>query len=190
MRKLAFIVGILLLISCKSSNLNSTPDSFFEINNGEKVSVDTDLIGQQFKVHKKKMHLGMRDRFEEGMLVTVISESISQFGNKMVLVADMRGNTVLKNEFTPKDLGLFDLEAYENILAEIKSKQYCETEQQLLKALNDEAVIGMSKKCAVFAWGKPISSNSVMSNNDVSEQWEYSNGYLYFVSGVLSTIQK
>lgn len=51
--------------------------------------------------------------------------------------------------------------------------------------------IGMSRDDALASmWGKPASINTTTTANGTREQWVYGNGnYLYFVNGILTSIQ-
>ncbi len=65
------------------------------------------------------------------------------------------------------------------------------TPAQLSARLNSEGVIiGMSKEQALASsWGKPRRINRTTTARGATEQWVYSGGYLYFVNGILTTIQ-
>lgn len=50
--------------------------------------------------------------------------------------------------------------------------------------------IGMTmKKVRDSTWGDPEKINRTITINGTTEQWVYSNGYLYFKNGILTTIQ-
>ena len=50
--------------------------------------------------------------------------------------------------------------------------------------------IGMSMQDALAStWGKPNKVNRTTTATQTREQWVYDEGYLYFVNGILTTIQ-
>ncbi len=50
--------------------------------------------------------------------------------------------------------------------------------------------IGMTKEMCKLSWGEPKSINQTITSGRKSEQWVYSDNYLYFKNGLLTTIQK
>ena len=55
--------------------------------------------------------------------------------------------------------------------------------------LNGKAKIGMTKEMCELSWGKPKSIKETITSGNKSEQWVYSDNYLYFDNGILTTIQ-
>jgi len=49
--------------------------------------------------------------------------------------------------------------------------------------------VGMTKEECELSWGKPDDINETIYQNYTSEQWIYSNNYLYFKKNILETIQ-
>ena len=49
--------------------------------------------------------------------------------------------------------------------------------------------IGMTKEMCKLSWGEPKSINETITSGGKSEQWVYSDNYLYFDNGILTTIQ-
>lgn len=50
--------------------------------------------------------------------------------------------------------------------------------------------VGMSEQDALdSSWGKPRKINRTTNAYDISEQWVYDGGYLYFKDGLLTSIQ-
>ncbi|MCW2119646.1 hypothetical protein [Flavobacterium sp. 7A] len=52
-----------------------------------------------------------------------------------------------------------------------------------------EVIIGMTKEMCKLSWGEPNDINQTISSGRNSEQWVYSDNYLYFVGNKLTTIQ-
>ncbi len=71
--------------------------------------------------------------------------------------------------------------------AEIYKKIYGLENWNLI--LESKVKIGMTKEMCELSWGKPKSINETITSQNKSEQWVYSQGYLYFEKGVLTTIQ-
>ena len=55
--------------------------------------------------------------------------------------------------------------------------------------LNGKAKIGMTKEMCELSWGKPKSINETITSGKKTEQWVYSDNYLYFDNGILTAIQ-
>ncbi len=49
--------------------------------------------------------------------------------------------------------------------------------------------LGMTKEMCKLSWGNPKSINETITASGKKEQWVYSDNYLYFENGVLTTIQ-
>ena len=47
----------------------------------------------------------------------------------------------------------------------------------------------MSKEMCELSWGKPKSINETITSGKKSEQWVYSDNYLYFDNGIVTAIQ-
>ncbi|MEC8273781.1 MAG: hypothetical protein VXZ76_02955 [Bacteroidota bacterium] len=57
------------------------------------------------------------------------------------------------------------------------------------KILQKKVSLGMTKLMCELSWGKPEKINETITSGQVSEQWVYSDNYLYFENGILTTIQ-
>jgi hypothetical protein len=57
------------------------------------------------------------------------------------------------------------------------------------KILEGNVSIGMTKEMCKLSWGEPTKINETINSNGKTEQWVYSNNYLYFDGDKLTTIQ-
>ncbi len=57
------------------------------------------------------------------------------------------------------------------------------------RILQGKVKIGMTKEMCKLSWGTPKDINETISVGNKSEQWVYSENYLYFDNGILTTIQ-
>lgn len=57
------------------------------------------------------------------------------------------------------------------------------------KILQGKTVIGMTKEMCRLAWGEPKSINETITSGKKTEQWVYSDNYLYFDNGILTAMQ-
>ena len=57
------------------------------------------------------------------------------------------------------------------------------------KILQGKTKIGMTKEMCRLSWGEPKSINETITSGKKSEQWVYSENYLYFDNGILTAIQ-
>ena len=71
--------------------------------------------------------------------------------------------------------------------AEFYKKKFGDENWQLI--LEGIVKIGMTKEMSELSWDKPKSINKTITSRNKSEQWVYSNNYLYFDNGILTTIQ-
>ena len=55
--------------------------------------------------------------------------------------------------------------------------------------LQGKVKIGMTREMCKLSWGEPKSINKTITSGMKSEQWVYSNNYLYFDNGILTAIQ-
>jgi hypothetical protein len=55
--------------------------------------------------------------------------------------------------------------------------------------LEGKCKIGMSKEMCRLSWGEPKDINETITTSSKTEQWVYSDNYLYFENGILKTIQ-
>jgi hypothetical protein len=55
--------------------------------------------------------------------------------------------------------------------------------------IQGNVTIGMTKEMCKLSWGEPKSINETITAGKKSEQWVYSDNYLYFDNGILTTIQ-
>ena len=61
--------------------------------------------------------------------------------------------------------------------------------KQFENILQGKCIIGMTKEMCKLAWGEPNKINETIYLNKNSEQWVYSDNYLYFDNGKLIAIQ-
>jgi len=61
--------------------------------------------------------------------------------------------------------------------------------EKLNSILQGKVLLGMTKEMCQLSWGEPNSINETISTNGISEQWVYSDNYLYFDNGILTAIQ-
>ncbi|MEA3476535.1 MAG: hypothetical protein U9R23_08890 [Candidatus Cloacimonadota bacterium] len=57
------------------------------------------------------------------------------------------------------------------------------------RILQGKVKIGMTKKMCRLSWGEPNSINETITSGKKTEQWVYSDNYLYFDNGILTAIQ-
>ena len=57
------------------------------------------------------------------------------------------------------------------------------------RILEHKIWIGMTKEMAIESWGKPKKNNRTVNAYGTSEQWIYSNAYVYFDDGLLTSWQ-
>jgi hypothetical protein len=55
--------------------------------------------------------------------------------------------------------------------------------------LQGKVKIGMTKEMCKLSWGEPKSINKIITSGKRSEQWVYSDNFLYFDNGILTAIQ-
>lgn len=55
--------------------------------------------------------------------------------------------------------------------------------------LNGKVKVGMTKEMCELSWGKPKDINQTITEGKNSEQWVYSEHYLYFDNGILTAMQ-
>tara|TARA_B110000046_G_C12965282_1_gene386402 strand:- start:432 stop:1400 length:969 start_codon:yes stop_codon:yes gene_type:complete len=55
--------------------------------------------------------------------------------------------------------------------------------------LKGKVKIGMTKEMCELSWGKPKSINETITSGKKSEQWVYSDNYLYFDNGIVTAMQ-
>jgi hypothetical protein len=68
-----------------------------------------------------------------------------------------------------------------------KSKNWS---SKIWRLIEDRKVrIGMNKEQAKLSWGEPEKINRTIMKTRISEQWIYSESYLYFDNGILTSIQ-
>jgi len=58
------------------------------------------------------------------------------------------------------------------------------------RILDGKVKIGMTKEMCKLSWGTPKSINETITSGIKSEQWVYSDNYLYFDNGILTAIQQ
>jgi len=71
--------------------------------------------------------------------------------------------------------------------AEDYRKRFGEENWQTI--LNEKVKIGMTREMCKISWGEPKSINETITSGKKSEQWVYSDNYLYFDNGILTAIQ-
>lgn len=74
----------------------------------------------------------------------------------------------------------------EERLMRLKSKY---SDRDVESILSGRLRIGMTKEMCRESWGEPKRVNKTTTAYGVREQWVYSNSYLYFENGILTTIQ-
>lgn len=57
------------------------------------------------------------------------------------------------------------------------------------KILQGKVTIGMTKEMCTLSWGEPKSVNETITAGKKTEQWVYSDNYLYFDNGILTAMQ-
>jgi hypothetical protein len=77
--------------------------------------------------------------------------------------------------------------AYTAKEADIYKKKFGETIWNTILA--GKVKIGMTKEMCKLSWGKPKDINKTTTSGKTSEQWVYSDSYLYFDNGFLTAIQ-
>jgi hypothetical protein len=77
--------------------------------------------------------------------------------------------------------------AFEFGQAEMYKKKFGNENWQ--HVLNGRVKIGMSKEMCELSWGKPKSINETITLGKKSEQWVYSDNYLYFNNGIVTAMQ-
>lgn len=82
----------------------------------------------------------------------------------------------------PKNHSIYKREDFEKY-----SKRF--GDEKMGKILKGKVVIGMTKEMCKLSWGDPKSINETITAGKTSEQWVYSENYLYFSNGILTTIQ-
>ena len=71
--------------------------------------------------------------------------------------------------------------------AELYKEKFGNDDWQLI--LDGKVKIGMTKEMCDLSWGKPKSINETITSGKKSEQWVYSDNYLYFDNGILTAMQ-
>lgn len=71
--------------------------------------------------------------------------------------------------------------------AELYKKKFGNDDWQ--RILDGKVKIGMTKEMCELSWGKPKSINETITSGKKSEQWVYSDNYLYFDNGILTAMQ-
>lgn len=57
------------------------------------------------------------------------------------------------------------------------------------KILQGKIIIGMTKEMCTLSWGEPKNINETITAGKKTEQWVYSDNYLYFDNGVVTAMQ-
>jgi len=57
------------------------------------------------------------------------------------------------------------------------------------KILENKVLIGFTQEMCKLSWGEPNSINKTITSGKKSEQWVYTDNYLYFENGILTAIQ-
>lgn len=71
--------------------------------------------------------------------------------------------------------------------AELYKKKFGNENWQ--RILDGKVKIGMTKEMCELSWGKPKSINRTIVSGKISEQWVYSENYLYFDNGIMTAMQ-
>jgi hypothetical protein len=77
--------------------------------------------------------------------------------------------------------------AYTSVKADNYRKKFGSENWNLI--LNGKTKIGMTKEMCKLSWGEPKSINETITAGKKTEQWVYSDNYLYFDNGILTTMQ-
>jgi len=89
---------------------------------------------------------------------------------------------------------------YESVFGKLsKGKVYLKTDadnyrkkfgsEKYDKILQGKVIIGMTKEMCKLSWGEPKKINETITTGKKTEQWVYSDNYLYFDNGILTVIQ-
>lgn len=62
-------------------------------------------------------------------------------------------------------------------------------EENWTSILNGKVKVGMTKEMCELSWGKPKDINQTITEGKKTEQWVYSDNYLYFDNGILTAMQ-
>lgn len=76
---------------------------------------------------------------------------------------------------------------FEYSLAKLYKKMFGSEDWQ--RILDGKVKIGMTKEMCELSWGKPKSINKTITSSKNTEQWVYSENYLYFDNEILTAIQ-
>jgi hypothetical protein len=76
---------------------------------------------------------------------------------------------------------------YSAILADYYSKEF--GKENFYTILQGKVKIGMTKEMCQMSWGVPEKINETITSGKKTEQWVYSDNYLYFDNGKLTAIQ-
>ena len=113
-----------------------------------------------------------------------------------VYVVEFNGKRYFTNSNSFKPKTEYDAEVKEkkerlkSLRAQLKKKYITLYGQNFGTLVAEKKVaIGMSKEMVVSSWGKPNDINRTITAKSTSEQWVFTNSYLYFENGVLTTIQ-
>ncbi|MDM1377389.1 hypothetical protein, partial [Myroides marinus] len=122
--------------------------------------------------------------FSSGGVWTCIDVSIDERDSNISLVLEntskeqilLEVNTARNNDF------VFNYEQ-----AELYKKKF--GSEKWAKIVDGKVSIGMTKEMCEVSWGKPQYINKTITANKSSEQWVYSDNYLYFDKGILTAMQ-
>lgn len=122
--------------------------------------------------------------FSSGGIWTCIDVSIDERDSNISLVLEntskeqilLEVNTSRNNDF------VFNYEQ-----AELYKKKF--GSEKWAKIVDGKVSIGMTKEMCEVSWGKPQYINKTITANNSSEQWVYSDNYLYFDKGILTAMQ-
>lgn len=98
---------------------------------------------------------------------------------------------IFENSLGEKTLNLFDRVlnvSYTAKEADNYKKKF--GQENFDKILQGKVKIGMTKEMCRLSWGEPKDINETITTGKKTEQWVYSDNYLYFDNGILTAIQK
>lgn len=151
-------------------------------------------IGKKFVVRGRnwlssgtmtEMNTGMPvSNFEAGNIWKCIDVTIEEkyYTLSLVIQNDKGEQIPLGVDNSEKDYWVFELTQAEKL----KKKFGAENWQ---KIIDGKVKIGMTKEMCLLAWGKPKKINETITAGKKSEQWVYSDNYIYLTNGLVTAMQ-
>lgn len=121
--------------------------------------------------------------FSGGSIWTCVDVSIDERDFKIALVLEnsKKEQVMLDIEY------VYDYYVFRFEQAELYKKKF--GGEKWAKIVEGEVSLGMTKEMCEVSWGKPQYINKTITASKNSEQWVYSDNYLYFDKGVLTAMQ-